>query len=282
VAIHLVKIACEMPDKVGRSLSLWDCQELARQLVDSGIVSSICPETVRRILQHHRLKPWRHRMWLGSKTPRDESFRQRVTEIVDLYTRPLAPHEIVLSFDEKTNLQPRGRICETKPALPDRPVQVEHEYRRCGATHLLAAFDTRTGKVYGQCHRRKGSAEFIQLLEQLDREIAPGVTLIHVVLDNLKAHKSKLVEEWLRNHPRFQFHFTPVHCSWMNQVEQWFGTLQRKRLKIADFESLEDLETKVLQYIEQYNRTAHPYNWTTKSVTRVMAWVDKVERDAAA
>jgi transposase len=103
-----------------------------------------------------------------------------------------------------------------------------------------------------------------------------------VVLDNLRAHKSKLIDEWLRNHPRFRFHFTPVHCSWMNQVEQWFGTLQRKRLKISDFESLEDLEATVLQYIEEYNPTAHPYNWTTKSVARVMAWVDKVERVAAA
>ena len=105
-----------MPDRLGRSLCLWDCQELARKLVSAGIVESISTETVRRILNNHRLKPWRHHMWLGSKTPRDEVFRATVREICDLYTRQLSPDEMVLSIDEKTSLQPRPRKKATKPA----------------------------------------------------------------------------------------------------------------------------------------------------------------------
>src|SRR5882762_1617932 len=203
VAMHLVKMACERPDTAERSLSQWDCRELARQLVTDRIVAAISPETVRRILNHHRLKPWRHKMWLSAKVPRDAAFAAQVQEICDLYTRPLAAHECVLCVDEKTSLQPRSRVAPTKPALPDRVVQVEHEYVRQGALNLFAAFNTRTGKVYGHTAERKRQAEFIEFLEQLDGDIPAEITLIHVVLDNVRMHKGKQVQAWLAKHPRF-------------------------------------------------------------------------------
>jgi len=278
----LVKIACERPDDVGRSLSQWECLELARQLMEEGVVESISPDTVRRILEHHKLKPWRKHLWLTPKVPRDEAFCVIVREICDLYTRPLAAHEIVLCADEKTSLQPRTRLAPTLPAQPGVPVRVEHEYERKGALNLFAAFDTRTGKVYGQCYDRKRQAEFIQFLEHLDREVPAHVTLIHVVLDNLRVHKGKQVQKWLAQHPRFQFHFTPVHCSWMNQVEQWFGILQRKRFGIADFASKADLQSKVLQFIEQWNRYAKPFKWTRRSFDKVLAKAEQRTLAAAA
>jgi len=123
----------------------------------------------------------------------------------------------------------------TLPAQPKLPVRVEHEYQRKGALNLFAAFDTRTGKVWGQTYERKRQEEFIAFLSYLDREIPPTVTLVHIVLDNLRMHKGKKVQAWLVKHPRFVLHHPPVHCSWMNQVEQWFSILQRKRLRIADF-----------------------------------------------
>jgi CheY-like chemotaxis protein len=123
VVIHLVKLAREMPDGLGRSLSLWDCQELAQQLQASGVVEDISTETVRRILQNHRLKPWRVYMWLGAKTPRDEAFRATVEHICDLYTRKLSPDDMVLGVDEKTSLQPRPRNFPTIPAKPKKPVR---------------------------------------------------------------------------------------------------------------------------------------------------------------
>ena len=280
VALHLVKIACEMPDRFGRSLSLWDCEELARKLEDDGIVQSISAETVRRILNNHHLKPWRHHMWLGAKTPRDEAFRAQVREICDLYTRELLPQEMVLSLDEKTSLQPRTRKQPTKPAKPKKPVHVEHEYIRNGALNLFAAFDTRTGRVYGRCFRRKRQTEFIAFLDYLNDLIPDRFTRIHVVCDNLSVHKGKQVLRWLSKHPRFAFHFTPVHCSWMNQVEQWFSILQRKRFKIPNFASIEELRDKIYLYIDQWNSRAHPFKWTTKSVAKVMAYAEPLKEAA--
>jgi len=235
VALHLVKRACERPDDRGRSLATWDCREMARQVVTEGMVSSISPDTVRRLLEHHHLKPWRHHLWLSPKVPRDAAFAASVREICDLYTRPLRQDEMVLCVDEKTSLQSRPRKAPTLGAQPERPVRVEHEYGRCGALHLFAAFDTRTGQVYGRTAERKRQVEFIAFLEQLDREIPTTITTIHVVLDNLRMPKGEQVQAWLAQHPRFVFHHPPVHCSWMNQVEQWFSIRQRKRLRIADF-----------------------------------------------
>ena len=153
-----------------------------------------------------------------------------------------------------TSLQPRPRKSPTKAAKKDRPTLVEHEYGRCGALNLFAAFDTRTGKVYGMTASRKRQSEFIAFLEQLEREIPASVKTIHIVLDNLRMHKGKQVQAWLAKHPRFVFHHPPVHCSWMNQVEQWFGILRRKRLRIVDFPSKEHLAERLMAFISEWNR----------------------------
>lgn len=272
VAVHVVKIACERPDDLGRSLSQWFCVDLAQQLVADGIVSAISAETVRRILSHHKLKPWRCHMWLSAKHPRDAAFYAAIKEIIALYTSPLSAEEMVISIDEKTSLQPRPRNRATKPALPGNiPNLVEHEYKRAGALQLFAAFDTRTGHVYGQCYDRKRQEEFISFLAHVEKAVPLSIKTIHVVCDNLKVHSGKQLQKWLVKHPRFQFHFTPVHCSWMNQVEQWFSILQRKRFRIADFLSKSDLAAKITQFITEWNQRAHPFNWTTKSVAKVMA-----------
>lgn len=267
----MVKIACETPDQLGRSLSQWDSGEIAGQLVRDGVAASIAPVTVWRILHHHKLKPWRVHSWLSPKAPRDAEFVRRIKDISDLYTRPLGDHEVVLSVDEMTNLQPRPRGAATKPARPGAPVLVEHEYKRDGALNLFAAFDTRSGKTYAATFDRKRQKEFIAFLEQLDREIPPEKTAIHVVLDNLRAHTGKEVQAWLAKHPRFVFHFTPVHCSWMNQVEQWFGILKRKRLRVVNFASKAELAQRLMAFVAEWNERCHPFNWTTKSVAKVMA-----------
>jgi hypothetical protein len=166
VAVHLIKLACELPDNYGRSLSLWTCAELARTLKQDGFVEDISPQSVQRLLQSQRLRPWRVHYWLGQRTPRDEVFKEQTLRIMDLYTRELSPHERVLSMDEKTSIQPRPRKAQTRPAQPEGvPVQLEHEYERKGALNLLAAFDTRSGEVIGLCRRRKRQAEVIELLE---------------------------------------------------------------------------------------------------------------------
>ena len=264
-------MACERPDNLGVSLSQWDSVELARKLVADAVVASISPQTVQRILSAHQLKPWRQHYWLSPKIPRDATFATQVAHIIDLYTRPLAPWECVLCADEKTSIQPRQRLSPTLPALPGQPVRVEHEYKRKGALNLFAAFDTRSGKVYATTAERKRQVEFIAFLEHVDREVPAQITTIHMVLDNLIMHKGKKVRAWLAEHPRFVFHHPPVHCSWMNQVEQWFGILQRKRLRIADFADKAALAERLMAYVTHWNQYAHPFNWSTKSAAKVMA-----------
>jgi DNA-binding Lrp family transcriptional regulator len=272
VATHLVKLACELPEDEARSLSTWTCSELARTLIRDGIVTSISTSSVQRILAAEKLKPWRVHHWLSSKVPRDDRFRETVRNISELYTRQLGAHECVLSLDEKTSLQPRTRTSRNRPARPgNEPVVVEHEYVRKGALNLFAAFDTRTGRVLGILRKRKRQVEFLELLEAIDRAIPSVVTVIHVVCDNLNIHAGKQACTWLAAHPRFQMHFTPVHCSWMNQIEQWFSILQRKRLRAPNFASLADLEDKILTFIDEWNDIAHPFGWTAKSFEKVLA-----------
>ena len=127
VALSVVKLACERPDVIGRSLSQWESTELARQLVRDGVVESISPQTIQRILTHHKLKPGRHHLWLSPTVPRDAAFAPPVTELATLYTRPLRGWEMGLCVDEKTRLQPRTRKAPTLAAQPGRPVRVEHE-----------------------------------------------------------------------------------------------------------------------------------------------------------
>jgi len=281
VAVHVVKMACERPDDRARSLCQWDCAELARQLVAEGLVDGISDETVRRVLAHHKLKPWRHHLWLSPKVPRDARFAAQVRAIIDLYTRLLAPWEAVICVDENTNLQPRPRLFPTRPARRGQPVRVEHEYRRCGALNLFAGFDTRSGHVYAHTARRKRQVEFIAFLERLDREVPAIVTTIHLIMDNLPMHNGRKVQAWLAAHPRFRFHFPPVHCSWMNQVEQWFSILQRKRLRITDFADLAHLEERLMAFVAEWNEHAHPFNWSSKSVAKVMAACEDMPDDMA-
>jgi hypothetical protein len=282
VATQLVKLACELPDHAGRSLSLWTCAELARTAIERGIVESISPQSVQRILFSHKLKPWRVHHWLSPKVPMDEGFRTIILEVLTLYTRPLDDDEQVWSVDEKTSLQPRTRSAPNRPARPGGlPLRVEHEYDRKGATHLLAAMDTRSGRVMGLLRARKRQMEFIELLEALDAQASDRVTVVHLICDNVQMHKGKLVRAWLAYHPRFRMHFTPVHCSWMNQVEQWFSILQRKRLTAPNFADLQVLKSRVLAFIDEWNSTAHPFNWTVDSFDKVLAKIDRTTVAAA-
>ena len=274
MTLHVVRLACDLPAQAGRALSQWDCAELARHLVRDGVVAAISPQTVHRWLTAHRLKPWRQHVWLHPRSPRDAAFTAQVRAVADLLTRPLAAHEGVLSLDEMTSLQPRPRRVPTRPAQPGRPVQVEHEYARAGATHLFAAFDTRTGQAYGVTTRRKRQVEYLTLLEQLDRGLPAALTTIHLLADNVSVHHGRRVQQWLTAHPRFVTHFTPVHCSWMNPVEQWFSILRRKLLRSPNFPDLAALQQTLHQFLAEWNERAHPFRWTTASFDQLLAKLD--------
>jgi hypothetical protein len=192
-------------------------------------------------------------------------------EIADRYVRPLLPTELVLSLDEKTSLQPRPRRTPTRPARPGCPVQVEHAYARAGAVHRFAAFDTRSGQVWGLTFRRKRQVEDLALLAHLDQTIPATITTIHLVADHLSVHHGKDVQRWRAHHPRFVPHVTPVHCAWMNQIEQWFSILGRKQLRHPNFADLSALTAAILQFIQEWNQVAHPFRWTAASFDKVLA-----------
>lgn len=275
VVTHLVKRACELPDSAERSLSFWTCSELARALIRDAVVDSISPQSVQRILRSYKLKPWRVHHWLSAKVPRDAAFKATTQGIMELYTRALAANERVLCVDEKTSLQPRPRTEKTLPAqLGNVPVRIEHKYTRAGATNLLAAFDTRSGEVIGICRLRKRQIEFIELLEKIDKSTPISINRIHIVCDNVRMHHGKLIHQWLAQHPRFLLHFTPVHCSWMNQIEQWFSILQRKRLAAPNFANLNMLEERIEAFIREWNETAHPFRWKEASFKKILAKCD--------
>jgi len=131
--------------------------------------------------------------------------------------------------------------------------------------------------VIGQCHRRKRAAEVLAFLAHRDGQDGPEIAHLHLVLDNVATHKTQAVRAWLAAHPRFVLHCTPVHCSWLNPVAQWFGLLQRKRLRYASFASLDDLHLKLRRFITQWNERAHPFAWTSPSVAKVMAKVPQTD-----
>ena len=275
MAAHLVKLACELPDKSDRSLSLWTCGQLAIKLTNDGTVESISAQSVQRILDSSKLAPWRVHYWLSPKVMRDEAFRERVLDIMDLYTRELGADQVAYSLDEKTSLQPRTRSHATKPPRPgNQPALLEHEYARKGALQLFAAFNLRSGEVVGVLRRRKRQLEFIELLEVIDAKHSAWIRVIHLVCDNVSVHHGKWVRAWLTRHPRFQMHFTPVHCSWMDQVEPWFSILQRRRLTAPNFDDLQDLERKIVEFILQCNAQAHPFRWSKRSFDKVLAKLD--------
>jgi hypothetical protein len=230
VAIYGVRLACERPDLVGRSRSQGDGTALARQLLPEAIVEAISASTGRWMLAAHQLKPWRQPLGLSPTHPRDAAFSAIVAELIGLYTRPLRADALVLAGDEKTSRQPRPRLAPPLPAQPHHlPNRVAHAYKRAGALPLLAAFDIRAGKVDGHGYDRKRQRECIAVLDAVDVEVEEDIRTIHLVCDHVSPHQGQEVRQWLAHHPRFVMHFTPVHCSWMNQVEQWFSILQRKR-----------------------------------------------------
>lgn len=228
----------------------WSCRKLAGEL---GVSKS----TVQRILTQARLKPHRLERYLASDDP---DFESKAADIIGLYLNP-PQHAAVFCVDEKTAIQALDRLDPVLPLSPGRAERHGFEYYRHGTLSLYAALDVKTGKVEGKTAKRHTSAEFLSFLQGLLRK-ARWAKQIHIVLDNLSAHKTKAVEEFLQNHPKVRFHFTPTYSSWLNQVELWFAKIQRDVIARGVFTSVADLARKLRKYIRAYARFAQPFRWT--------------------
>ncbi len=213
--------------------------------------------SVQRIWRAHGLQPHR---WKTFKLSKDPAFATKLRDIVGLYVDPPA-HAVVLSVDEKSQIQALDR---TQPGLPIKPGRLgtmTHDYKRHGTTTLFAALNVLEGTLIGRCMARHRHQEFIRFLNAIERAVPAG-KVIHVILDNYATHKHPKVRTWLARHPRFVFHFTPTSGSWLNAVETFFATLTRRRLKRGVFRSIVELQAAINRFIEAHNHDPKPFVWT--------------------
>jgi len=233
-------------------------------------VVGISLRSVQRIWAAYKLQPHRIRTF---KRSRDPDFANKLRDIVGLYMNPPA-HAVVLSVDEKSQIQALDR---TQPGLPLKPGKcgtMTHDYKRNGITTLFAALDVLDGTVIGRCMHKHRHQEFIRFLNTIERRVPAG-KVIHTILDNYGTHKHPKVIAWLHRHPRWIFHYTPTSASWLNAVEGFFSALTRKRLKRGVFRSVVDLQAAINRYIEEHNNDPKPFVWT-QSANRILEKLDRL------
>jgi transposase len=231
--------------------------------------AGISVSSVQRIWRTHGLRPHLIRRF---KLSNDPQFAAKLKEIVGLYVNP-PDHAVVLSVDEKSQIQALDR---TQPGLPmkkGRAGTMTHDYKRHGVTTLFAALNVLDGKVIGQCMKHHRHQEFIRFLNVIDAKVAKKKT-VHVIVDNYSAHKHPKVLEWIENHPRFVFHFTPTSASWLNAVESFFAKLTKKRLKRGVFCSLQELKDAIHRFFDDTNANPKPFTWT-KDPNKIIAAVKR-------
>ncbi len=235
----------------------WSVRRLAARLTMSET-------TVWRIWREAGVKPHRTETFKFSTDP---ELQAKVRDVVGLYLDP-PDGAIVLSIDEKTQIQALDR---TAPMLPMKPGQIErhtHDYKRHGTTCLFAALEVGTGAVTGQTRARHRGEDFLAFLRQVEAAYPEGE--LHVVLDNVSTHKTPAVREWLADRPRITFHFTPTSASWMNQVETWFGILSRQAIRRGSFGSVKELIAKIRAFIDSWNAGSTPFVWV-KTADEILA-----------
>jgi transposase len=213
--------------------------------------------TVQRILAQAKLRPHRLERYMASNDP---EFERKAADIIGLYLNP-PQHAAVFCVDEKTAVQALDRLDPVLPLSPGRAERHGFEYYRHGTLSLYAALDVKTGRVDGKTTRRHTSTDFIGFLANLVAKTR-WAKEIHIVLDNLSAHKTQAVQEFLERNPKVRFHFTPTYSSWLNQVELWFAKIQRDVIDRGVFTSVADLSRKIRKYIQAYAKAAKPFRWT--------------------
>jgi hypothetical protein len=258
-------LACELPSVHDIPLSRFSCDDIAGEAVGRGIVASVSASTVWRILDSDAIRPWSYRCWIF---PRDPRFLEKGSVVLDLYQglwmgKPLGPNDYIISADEKTSIQARRRLAAGTPPVPRRSRRVEFEYDRRGATNYVAAWDVRRAKVFGLCRERTGIQSFHDLVDLvMSREPYCSADRVFWITDNGSSHRgepaAQRLSSWYSN--AILVH-TPVHASWLNQVEIYFSVIQRKLLTPNEFASVSEIERQLPRFAARYEAAAKPFKW---------------------
>jgi len=287
VIVAVKALACQLPKELGLPFSRLTHDEIARQAQNQGIVASISGKTIWRWLSKDAIRPWCYRSWIW---PRDSDFEQKAAKILDLYHglwegKPLDCNDFVISSDEKTSIQARRRLAPVTAPRPGRYGRVEHEYERKGSLAYMAGWDVQHAKVFGLCRDSTGIDSFHDLVDHvMCQEPYRSARRVFWVTDNGSSHRGQTsvdrLKSWYPN--AIQVH-TPVHASWLNQVEIYFSVLQRKVLTPNNFESLEDLKDKILSFQILYEKIAKPFEWkfTRKDLKKILHKFDDLQKMAA-
>ena len=266
VVVQVKALACELPYRLGLPLSRLSVSEIQREVVAQGMVAEISGTTVWRWLSADALRPWRHRSWIF---PRDPHFAEKAGRILDLYQRrwngrALKASEFVICADEKTSIQARGRRHPSRAPSPGRPMRVEHEYRRAGACTYLAAWDVHRAKLFGRCEAKNGIGPVDRLVgEVMSQPPYRSARRVFWIMDNGSAHRGQKAADRLRAQwPSLVLVHTPLHASWLNQIEIYFSIVQRKVLTPNDSSSLAEVEDRLLAFQHRYEQIATPFQWT--------------------
>ena len=249
----LIALACTRPPATPEGLrrERWTHWEL-------GAAVGMSESQAHAILRSLDIKPHLSEQWVMTEFGPD--FDERAAEVCGLYLDP-PEGVLVVSIDEKTGIQAKTPVKDDVATRPGKPARREHEYRRNGTQNLFACLRVHTGEVSGMPSKTRNRYDLIRFLDQLEREIPPGQEVI-AITDNLSTRTTKEAEDWLAEHPRWRFVFTPKHASWLNQVEIFFSILARRLLKHGAFTNEQDLAGQMLAFVETYNQTATPFQWT--------------------
>jgi transposase len=274
-------LACQLPAEHEVPLSVWSCPELAREAVTAGIVDALSASTVRRWLAEDAIKPWQHQSWIFI---RDPDFGIKASRVLDLYARvwegtPLGPDEYVISSDEKTSIQARCRCHPTLPPGKARTMRVNHDYDRGGALAYLAAYDVHQAQVFGQCAPWTGIEPFMALVEHvMTQQPYASAKRVFWIVDNGSSHRGQAaIDRLAKRFPNAVMVHTPVHASWLNQVEIYFSVIQRKVVSPNDFTTLDQVQQRLADFEQRYNATARPFQWkfTPADLDDLLARIDQ-------
>jgi len=290
VVVNVKALACELPKQRGLPFSRLSHADIAAEAISQGIVGSISDMTVWRWLSADAIRPWCHRSWIF---PRDPNFAAKANPVLDLYNgvwkgEPLGPNDYVISSDEKTSIQARKRIAPGTPPAAGQRRKVEEEYERMGALAYLAAWDVHRAKLFGICTPTTGIDYFHKLVDLvMSQEPYRSAPRVFWITDNGSSHRGESSVRRLKKwHPNaIQVH-TPIHASWLNQIEIYFSVVQRKVLTPNEFNSLTELENQIMSFQTYYKKVAQPFEWkfTKADLQRLLVKLDeqKAKQQAAA